>query len=81
MPVAWTDAADFAAYDLVLPLIAWGYHQHFASWQALLDRFEREAVRVAQSGAGCCAGTATNPISPSFGEGRRDRSVPRVRSH
>ena len=46
-PVDWTSDADLRAYDLVLPLIAWGYHQHFAKWQALLDRFERDAVRVA----------------------------------
>jgi glutathione synthase/RimK-type ligase-like ATP-grasp enzyme len=45
--VDWTSEADFAAYDLVLPLIAWGYHKHFARWQALLDRFETESVRVA----------------------------------
>jgi len=46
-PVEWTADADFAAYDLVLPLIAWGYHQQFARWQAVLDRFERDGVRVA----------------------------------
>jgi glutathione synthase/RimK-type ligase-like ATP-grasp enzyme len=46
-PVAWTADADFAAYDLVLPLLAWGYHQHFAKWQAVLDSFERDSIRVA----------------------------------
>jgi glutathione synthase/RimK-type ligase-like ATP-grasp enzyme len=46
-PVEWTSDADFAAYDLVLPLIAWGYHKQFAKWQAVLDRFEREGIRVA----------------------------------
>ena len=25
-PVAWTEADDLGAYDLVLPLVAWGYH-------------------------------------------------------
>jgi glutathione synthase/RimK-type ligase-like ATP-grasp enzyme len=45
-PVDWTSDADFAAYDMVLPLIAWGYHQHFAKWQSVLDRFESEDVRV-----------------------------------
>ena len=24
--VAWTDAGDLAGFDLVLPLVAWGYH-------------------------------------------------------
>src|SRR4051794_25133996 len=46
-PVDWTSDADFVAYDLVLPLIAWGYHKDFIEWQALLDRFEEESVRVA----------------------------------
>jgi len=46
-PVDWTSDADFAAYDLVLPLIAWGYHKQISEWLALLDRFEREVVRVA----------------------------------
>jgi glutathione synthase/RimK-type ligase-like ATP-grasp enzyme len=45
--VEWTSESDFAAYDLVLPLIAWGYHQQFARWQTVLDRFERDHVRVA----------------------------------
>jgi len=31
----------------VLPLIAWGYHQQFAKWNAVLDRFERNNIRIA----------------------------------
>jgi len=46
-PVEWTSDADFAAYDLVLPLIGWGYHQQFTRWQAVLDRFERDNIRIA----------------------------------
>ena len=46
-PVDWTADVDFNQYDLVLPLIAWGYHQRFAEWEALLDRFERHGTRVA----------------------------------
>ena len=46
-PVDWTSDADFAAYDLVLPLLAWGYHQNYAKWEAVLDRFDRDGVRVA----------------------------------
>jgi glutathione synthase/RimK-type ligase-like ATP-grasp enzyme len=46
-PVDWTAGAELIAYDLVLPLIVWGYHQRFAEWHALLERFEREGVRVA----------------------------------
>jgi glutathione synthase/RimK-type ligase-like ATP-grasp enzyme len=45
--VEWTSEEDFAAYDLVLPLIAWGYHEQFAKWHSVLDRFERDNVRIA----------------------------------
>jgi glutathione synthase/RimK-type ligase-like ATP-grasp enzyme len=41
-PVAWTKAADLGAFDLVLPLVAWGYHLELERWLALLDRAERE---------------------------------------
>jgi len=45
--VDWTSDAPLVDYDLVLPLIAWGYHQRFAEWQALLDRWEHDGVRMA----------------------------------
>jgi glutathione synthase/RimK-type ligase-like ATP-grasp enzyme len=41
-PLPWTRADDVTAYDLVLPLVAWGYHLDFARWLALLDRAEAE---------------------------------------
>jgi glutathione synthase/RimK-type ligase-like ATP-grasp enzyme len=37
-PVPWTELRDVSAYDLVLPLVAWGYHTDYARWLALLDR-------------------------------------------
>ena len=37
-PIAWTAAADLSSYDLVLPLVAWGYHADYSRWLALLDR-------------------------------------------
>jgi glutathione synthase/RimK-type ligase-like ATP-grasp enzyme len=37
-PRAWTDIGDLAGVDVVLPLVAWGYHLRFAEWCALLDR-------------------------------------------
>jgi glutathione synthase/RimK-type ligase-like ATP-grasp enzyme len=40
-PIAWLDPADLSAYDIVLPLVAWGYHLDYARWLALLDRAER----------------------------------------
>jgi glutathione synthase/RimK-type ligase-like ATP-grasp enzyme len=38
--VAWTDLYDAAGYDLILPLVAWGYHLDFDRWRDLLDRAE-----------------------------------------
>nr|WP_283938059.1 hypothetical protein [Sphingomonas caseinilyticus] len=40
----WTSPGDLAGFDLVMPLVAWGYHQDPPRWHALLDRLEREAV-------------------------------------
>jgi len=42
-PVAWTAADDLSAFDLILPLVAWGYHEDYARWLALIDRAERGA--------------------------------------
>jgi hypothetical protein len=28
--IPWTDVADVSHYDLVLPLVAWGYHLDYA---------------------------------------------------
>jgi glutathione synthase/RimK-type ligase-like ATP-grasp enzyme len=41
-PVIWTELESASAYDLVLPLVAWGYHLDYARWLALLDRAEGE---------------------------------------
>ena len=30
----WTDIGDVAAFDVILPLVAWGYHLRFAEWLA-----------------------------------------------
>jgi glutathione synthase/RimK-type ligase-like ATP-grasp enzyme len=45
-PRPWTDPGDLADFDLVLPLVAWGYHCDPPSWHALLDRLEREGRHV-----------------------------------
>ena len=42
----WSEPGDLAGFDLVTPLVAWGYHQDPARWHALLDRLEREGVPV-----------------------------------
>jgi glutathione synthase/RimK-type ligase-like ATP-grasp enzyme len=43
----WTEPGDLAGFDLVMPLVAWGYHFDTPRWHALLDRLEREAVPTA----------------------------------
>jgi glutathione synthase/RimK-type ligase-like ATP-grasp enzyme len=43
-PVAWTEAKDLGGYDLILPLVAWGYHLRHAEWLAFLDRAERDRL-------------------------------------
>lgn len=42
----WTEL-DALSGDIVLPLVAWGYHARFATWLALLDRLEAEGANVA----------------------------------
>ena len=44
--VPWTRLGDVSDYDLILPLVVWGYHLQYAEWLALLDRFEREKLPV-----------------------------------
>lgn len=43
-PRPWTDPGDLTCFDLVLPLVAWGYHLDPPRWDALLDRLEREVA-------------------------------------
>lgn len=40
--VPWTAIDEVRGYDLVLPLVAWGYHLDYDRWLALLDRAECE---------------------------------------
>jgi glutathione synthase/RimK-type ligase-like ATP-grasp enzyme len=42
-PIAWTQVGDISSFDLVLPLIVWGYHLDYARWLSLLDRAEAES--------------------------------------
>lgn len=45
-PVAWTNAGDLSSYDLVMPLVAWGYHLDYPRWLELLGRAEAERWRM-----------------------------------
>ena len=39
-PRPWSDPGDLTGFDLVMPLVAWGYQTDALRWAALLDRLE-----------------------------------------
>jgi len=39
--IKWTGAGDLSGFDLVLPLVAWGYHLDFSRWLDFLNDAER----------------------------------------
>lgn len=41
-PIAWTEGHDLARYDLILPLVTWGYHLNYDRWLAFLDHAEAQ---------------------------------------
>jgi len=45
-PRSWSEPGELDGFDLVMPLVAWGYHAEPARWHAVLDRLEREGRRV-----------------------------------
>jgi glutathione synthase/RimK-type ligase-like ATP-grasp enzyme len=45
-PIVWSEPFNAAAFDLVLPLVAWGYHKHFDRWIAALDRLAEQHAPV-----------------------------------
>jgi len=45
-PRPWTGPAELGGFDLVMPLVAWGYHLDPPRWHALLDRLESEECQV-----------------------------------
>ena len=40
----WNDPGDLTAFDLLLPLVAWGYQTHPRRWLQLLDQLEQADV-------------------------------------
>jgi glutathione synthase/RimK-type ligase-like ATP-grasp enzyme len=44
---SWTDPEDLRRFDLILPLIAWGYQRDCQQWFALLDWLEAEKLPIA----------------------------------
>jgi glutathione synthase/RimK-type ligase-like ATP-grasp enzyme len=49
--VAWTDPGDLSDFDLVLPLVAWGYHLDYSRWLDFLDRAARTRLPLVNSPA------------------------------
>lgn len=46
-PLPWTTDGDLSAFDLVLPLVAWGYHEQYERWLRFLDRLDKDCIPVA----------------------------------
>ena len=44
-PVPWTEAGDLTGYDLVLPLVVWGYHERPEEWFWVHKRWPTAAYR------------------------------------
>lgn len=44
---SWTDDEDLDAFDLVLPLLAWGYHRAFERWRDATERWEQSELNIA----------------------------------
>jgi len=50
-PVAWTDRGDLGAFDLILPLVAWGYHLDYPRWLDFLAAAERRPLPLVNPAA------------------------------
>ncbi len=44
--VSWTEGHDLTGYDLVLPLVAWGYHLRYPQWLSFLDDLRARSLPV-----------------------------------
>jgi glutathione synthase/RimK-type ligase-like ATP-grasp enzyme len=43
---SWADGADLASFDLVMPLLVWGYHRAGERWRAATAAWEVAGVRL-----------------------------------
>ena len=48
---SWVDSADFERFDLVLPLLAWGYHRAGAQWQDAVADWDGRGLRLQNPGS------------------------------
>lgn len=42
----WTSDEDLTGYDLVMPLVAWGYHKEFERWLSQVERWDAGGVAL-----------------------------------
>jgi glutathione synthase/RimK-type ligase-like ATP-grasp enzyme len=47
----WVDAGDLTKFDLVLPLLVWGYPLQSARWYLAVDAWEAQGVKLCNSAA------------------------------
>jgi glutathione synthase/RimK-type ligase-like ATP-grasp enzyme len=45
----WVDVAGFADFDLILPLLTWGYHRAGPGWAAAVSDWEARGMRLQNS--------------------------------
>jgi len=45
-PRPWTDPCELHSFDVVMPLVAWGYHLDPPRWHALLNRLDRDGSKM-----------------------------------
>ena len=45
--VPWTEATPLSGFDLILPLVTWGYHLRHGEWLSFLDRAETDGLPMA----------------------------------
>ena len=43
---SWADGEDLESFDLVMPLLVWGYHRAGEAWRSATADWERRGVRV-----------------------------------
>jgi hypothetical protein len=48
---SWADAADLAGFDLVLPLLAWGYPRAHRRWVERVGEWRKQGIRLQNPGS------------------------------
>jgi hypothetical protein len=51
---SWADSAGFADFDLILPLLTWGYHRAGPGWPAAVRDWEKSGVRLENPASVLC---------------------------